>query len=161
MSRFCKIIENLPWPIPCHTGLNALQKRDKKLIQCKASPNSLSSVDLDAGLTRIFPEEPRWDYGVACNQPMLCVVWIEVHPATSGEVRKVERKLKWLRSFIRKHLSELNLAPQKFYWIASGRIQIPRHTPQYRHLSILKSKGLYGPINRIDVCRELQNLCCG
>ncbi len=159
MSRFCETIGSLPWPIPCHTGLNALRKRDKRSIQCQTSPNALSSVDLDTGLSHIFPQAPRWDYGIACDQPSLCVIWVEVHPATSGEVRKVARKLKWLRSLVQGHLSSLRSVPQRFYWVASGRVHIPRHTPQYKHLRTLQAQGLQGPLKFLDVCDALREVC--
>jgi len=49
-------------------------------------------------------------------------------------------------------------APQKnlaaldreYHWVASGRINIPKHVPQYRILNTtLKKAGLHGPVEHL------------
>lgn len=78
---------------------------------------------------------------------------MEVHPAETGSVRDIERKLAWVLEFLgREAQAELNSLPRQFHWVASGRINIPKHVPQYEKLqSTLRAKGLLGPVLTLDL----------
>jgi hypothetical protein len=107
-------------------GLQAIQRRDRRRISCRDSHTVTGSVDLDRALTRLFPDDPRCDYGVgktARAQPET-VVWIEIHPASSHHIDEVLRKFDWLKNWLRTHAPQLDEMPQEFVWIASGQVAL-------------------------------------
>jgi hypothetical protein len=78
-----------------------------------------ASVDLDAALQKSAPNAPRWDYGVdAADRSRPTCVWIEVHPATSSEVKTVVEKLRWLQGWLRQS-DACRAATHEFYWVAT------------------------------------------
>lgn len=104
------------------------------------------SVSLDTALGR-EPEHAsahRWDYGIGYLEPggAEVAMWIEVHPARSGEVGAIIRKKKWLRDFLVtrcRRLYEITPVPGEgagspYVWIASGTVNLPKGSKQYRQL---------------------------
>lgn len=91
------------------------------------------SVDIDACTIAKYPNANRWDYAFAYNSE---VFFIEVHPANSGEVRIVLKKLQWLKDWLHTKAPEINRLKAKktfpFYWIQSKNFSIPKTSPQYR-----------------------------
>ena len=76
---------------------------------------------------------------------------MSVHSAESCDVGKMEDKLAWLLGFLQEGARrELGKLPRVIHWVASGRINIPQHTPQYRKLqTILRNRGLKGPVKAL------------
>ena len=102
-------------------GLQALKAVDRARVTC-AKPRVLKgSLDLDTRLQPAFPQDPRWDYAVCVSRSGDRVFWIEVHPATDGNVREVERKFQWLRQWLSGDGTPLNQFDAEFVWISSGR----------------------------------------
>lgn len=87
-------------------GLRALGNDSSRV---HASPRSLvGSVALDNALQARYPNEPRWDYGIGVKKrARVSAVWIEVHPASTSEVRTVLNKLKWLKNWLEVHAPAL------------------------------------------------------
>jgi hypothetical protein len=77
--------------------------------------------------------------------------YIEVHSAETSEVAEIERKLDWLERFLQDDAQRgLAALPRAYHWVASGRINIPQHTPQYKKLQTsLRKRGLNGPIKSL------------
>jgi len=79
-----------------------------------------ASVNLDAALQKSAPNAPRWDYGIeAMDGSQSTCVWIEVHPATSSEVKTVLEKLRWLRGWLSQS-STCRALTHEFYWVATA-----------------------------------------
>lgn len=116
-------------------GKQALTATDRSRVT-EASAKVTDSLALDEEYAQERANAPRWDYlaGVERTSPprISCVIGIEVHPATPGEVKRV----------ISKQLSALEtLGAEKtpsvvshWYWIASGKVGISRTTSEFRLL---------------------------
>jgi hypothetical protein len=79
--------------------------------------------------------------------------FVEVHQAETSGVSDVEKKLSWLIDFLnRDPQSALRSLPREIYWIASGRVNIPKHVPQYKRLNTtIRARGLSGPLTRLNL----------
>ncbi|MGC8785380.1 MAG: hypothetical protein ACP5RN_13465, partial [Armatimonadota bacterium] len=119
-------------------GLQALGQ-DSQHVRCTDTRRLAGSVFLDEALKEQYPDAPRWDYGIGWRESFQEVaVWIEVHPAYTGEVDTVLRKLQWLNRWLATSASTLNaITPhdkRPFYWVATDGVHIPRNSPQARRL---------------------------
>ncbi|HJU40942.1 MAG TPA: hypothetical protein VJ724_15325 [Tahibacter sp.] len=126
-------------------GKGALKADHARKVTCNDERRFTASLDLDAALQRT-PEHAqanRWDYGIglAGADGAHKAIWIEVHSAETSEVSVVLRKLAWLRTFLAQHCEQLWAMTSKaaddpaFFWVASGRVNIPKHMPQRRALA--------------------------
>jgi hypothetical protein len=81
------------------------------------------------------------------------VIFVEVHSATTHGVSEVQKKLEWLKSFLRRrNMHGLTVMPHEYHWVASGRIRIPRHTRQYKQLAQLRRRqALQGPHRHLRI----------
>jgi hypothetical protein len=120
------------------SGLGALRHADRNKVALPNARRLSGSVNLDEALAESRPNDPRWDYGIGVRQGRSPerVVWAEVHPAASSNVKEVLRKLAWLKRWLVESAPELQRMPADFVWIASGRVAIPRHAPQFRKLAM-------------------------
>lgn len=66
-------------------GMQALQRKDKKLIQAKGSECN-GSINIDECLEDSCPNDNRWDYALDIKDKG---VFVEVHPAHTSEVNTV------------------------------------------------------------------------
>lgn len=118
-------------------GLQALRAMDRDRVSA-AKPRSLAgSVDLDGALQAAKPDDPRWDYGIGAKSAGEAMVfWVEVHPATEGEIDVVLAKLTWLKQWLQDSAVALNGFPREFVWISSGRAAITQKSPKLRRLAL-------------------------
>ncbi len=127
-------------------GIQALDDRDRKRVDC-TDPNRLTgSINLDKALEREpkHANASRWDYGLGYspkNGPEK-VVWVEVHSANTDEVSAVIKKLDWLRDWLNgedatklKLMTNAAAGDLRFVWIARGSVKILKNSPQARRLS--------------------------
>ncbi|UQA55528.1 hypothetical protein [Polyangium aurulentum] len=139
-------------------GKQALSKEHRAQVLCKDEARWTGSIDLDAALAKV-PEHAsanRWDYGLGYQGPegLESALWVEVHPAETGEVSTVIRKLRWLEDYLPANCPELwaltRKAPEelRFVWVASGRYAILPNSPQLR---ALRAAGLDPPVPRLLV----------
>lgn len=126
-------------------GKQALENRHRKLVSCEDSRRLTGSINLDLALEREpdHAEAPRWDYGLG-YRPVggrEQAVWVEVHSATTKEVSRVLKKLRWLRDWLNaedgqlKRMTDRTNSDLRFVWIASAGVHISRNSPQSRQLS--------------------------
>jgi hypothetical protein len=98
------------------------------------------SVDLDAALADKFPNDARWDYGIG-HQPADAkgemVYWVEIHPATSGEVKVVLAKLAWLKRWLQASAPRLRKMRRAFVWVSSGKTSFTLSSPQQKQFALL------------------------
>jgi hypothetical protein len=106
-----------------------------------------------------LPNAPRWDYGVGVAQGGVGdkIHWVEVHPATDGDVKDVLRKLAWLRTWLRenaRHLLAMTAAEKGFVWIATKDIGFRPGSPKAKQL---EAQGLGFPCRRFKIPEETAN----
>ena len=123
-------------------------------LACKNTRRFVGSVELDATLQIIFPDANRWDYGVGFVQSRSkqVAVWIEIHPASEGEVDLMLRKLLWLKNWLRNSAPSLDKLTERtdgsrvFFWVATDAgVSI---TPKSRKAKLLQQAGLDLPRRR-------------
>jgi hypothetical protein len=100
-------------------GLQALGANSHRAT-IAAPGQALRSIDLDGALQQRYPNDPRWDYGVEWRRRRSHeIAWVEVHPATSGEVERVLKKLQWLRNWLGNAPAVCNRLPASYHWVAT------------------------------------------
>ena len=118
-------------------GLQGLREGDRNKIAAATPRRLRGSIDLDAALAPRYPNDPRWDYGVAAAMTEgERVFWIEVHPASEGEIGAVLDKFNWLKGWLRTSASELGSLPKEFLWVSSGRSALTQRSPKLRQLAL-------------------------
>ncbi len=118
-------------------GLRALRAMDRDKVSADNPRNLAGSVDLDGALQAGMPDDPRWDYGVGANSAgEEKVFWVEVHPATEGEIEAVLAKLMWLKQWLQDSAVALDGFPREFVWISSGRTAITQRSPKLKRLAL-------------------------
>jgi hypothetical protein len=121
-------------------GLHALAGADRNRLECAQPRRLTGSVNLEASLRDRHPNEPIWDYGIGLRTGNRneCAIWIEVHPASSGHVEALVKKVKWLKGWLQTSAPALNgmtRGTAGFVWIASGRVLFQRSSRQARELA--------------------------
>ncbi|MCC6474675.1 MAG: hypothetical protein IT514_13125 [Burkholderiales bacterium] len=132
-------------------GLAAAKTAHARQILCIDPRRLEGSIDLDACFAAV-PEhrrENRWDYGIGYRTTAgeHRAVWVEVHPASTSQVRVVLAKLKWLQRRInawgvpaQRLSSQRDASHRPYVWLATpGRISIYANT---RTARCLRSAGL-------------------
>ena len=137
-----KAVKAAPSPVngAYHVGKLALEPGHRKHVTCTGPRRLTGSIFLDSALAKEpkHADKPRWDYGLGYKPTARGperAVWIEVHPATTGEVSAVLKKLRWLRDWLNGDAEQLmrmtNATAEdiRFVWIASAGVNIPRNSP--------------------------------
>ncbi|MCA9155463.1 MAG: hypothetical protein KDA38_11780, partial [Planctomycetales bacterium] len=91
-------------------GLQAVRTADKRHLRISVPESLVGSVDVDSTLKTAFPNAPRWDYAIGyhcSNRKVEVVYWVEIHPASDGEIKVVLAKLEWLRGWLRENANRL------------------------------------------------------
>ncbi len=131
-------------------GLQALGNNSSR-VQCANVRSLTGSVALDSALRARYPDAPRWDYGIGVKKNARhSVVWIEVHPASTRDVKVVLNKLKWLKGWLKNRAPALRdlTAVGAYYWVATGGVHIRQGSPQARMLQLA---GLSLPRKQINL----------
>lgn len=145
---FKKAVQAAPPPVngAYRPGKQALENRHRELVTCKDPRRLTGSINLDSVLAGQpdYADAARWDYGLGYRpaaEGREQAVWIEVHSATTGEVAAVLRKLRWLQDWLNegagclKRMTDHANSKNRFVWIASADVNIPRNSPQARRLN--------------------------
>lgn len=123
-----------------NAGLQALRQADHRHIQPAESRHLSGSVNLDEALKHRYPSDQRWDYGIGYRSPngsSETVYWVEVHPASSGEVKEVLGKLAWLKNWLGEKAPKLNAMRREFVWISSGVTSLTLSSTQAKRFALL------------------------
>lgn len=134
---FVKAVKNTPEIAAClKSGLQALGANSKK-VEVKSTRDLTGSVDIDACLKSRYPNAPRWDYVFGYRDH---IFYVEVHPCTTGEVKAIISKFKWLKEWRRKH-SPLEACRDisTYHWVASGKVDI---TQRNKYIRMLANNGI-------------------
>jgi len=136
-------------------GLQALKDGEGKGQISGKDPRSIvGSVAIDDDCRPIYPNDCRWDDVIGYARAGRAVAhFVEVHSAETSEVSKIFEKLTWLNDYLQKApQSKLAALPRKYHWVASGRINIPAHTPQFKRLNASRHKlDLHGPVKSVEL----------
>lgn len=120
-------------------GLRGVKTSDKKYFQCRNTSNIEGSVDIDSCLASKYPNENRWDYVIGYDDQNY---FIEIHPASTSNISEIIAKKNWLMQWLRNQRSPLLQRSYSFHWIATGKVNIRKGSPQMNRLS---SSGIKGP----------------
>ncbi len=136
-SAFQKAVENTPEIANCfQVGLRAMGS-NSQLVSVKNTSLLCGSVELDACVEPLYPQDNRWDFLICYDGK---IYFIEVHSAYTGEVSTVIKKLKWLKLWLNEKAPEIVKlkASEPFYWVQSGKFAIPKNSRQFRQLEQMK-----------------------
>ncbi len=129
----------------CHLqlrpGLKAVRE-GRGRISAKDPRCVLGSASIDEDCTAAYPNACRWDYVIDYQRRGQAIAhFVEVHPAEASAVAEVLRKFRWLQDYLSER-AQRRLAgiPGACHWVASGRINIPKHLPQYKVLTTAMGK---------------------
>lgn len=122
------------------TGLNAINgnERDKFIVpdSCKIS----GSLNIDVATKSKYPEDNRWDYAIEYDNETF---FVEIHPGSTSDIKKVLDKLSWLKSWLSEKAPEINkLKPKSkpaYYWLYTNKFAI---LPGSRYAKILSTHNL-------------------
>lgn len=116
-------------------GLRAFKGDESKKIRV-TNPRLLNgSVGLDFCTVDKYPDDPRWDYIVGYKKK---VFFIEIHPASTSNVKEVVKKSDWLRKWLKDKGSALKpiiSGKEPYRWVATGKVAILRNSKYARELA--------------------------
>jgi hypothetical protein len=139
--KFRQAVEGTPELIGAwQAGLRALREIDRKRIDTTAPRRLKGSIDIESRLQPIYPEERQWDYAVGFSPAGFqeeVIYWIEVHPATDGEIKVVLAKLEFLQSWLRSNGRKLDGMHRVFIWVSSGKTSFTPTSPQQKRFALL------------------------
>jgi hypothetical protein len=152
--RFKQVVEAVPRLRGAYRpGLQAVKGEYRERIQCNDTRRLAGSLDLDSSLQNGLPNAPRWDYGIGVRvsqHPDRCH-WVEVHPATEGDVKDVLKKHDWLKTWLAQHapgLLGMTATEQGYVWIATKAIGFRQGSPKAKQLGAV---GISFPCKRFVI----------
>lgn len=100
-------------------GLGSVDKGHRTYIAEEIRSAFADSLEIDENLKEGRDQENRWDYllGFAAGA---CVIGLEPHSASSGEITTVIRKRKAALEQLRPHLKD-GAKVTEWFWVASGK----------------------------------------
>lgn len=114
-------------------GLKAMKADSSKIkpldIKCLSG-----SVDIDSCTKSKYPTAARWDYAIGYNEK---AYFVEVHPANTSNIKEMVKKVDWLKSWLNENGKALEKIKktETLYWVPSGKVAIPKTSPQFRYLA--------------------------
>jgi len=102
------------------SGLSALRKADRALIDHDVRQTFAESLDLDSALRARHPQDRRWDYLLG-HAPSTSMVGLEPHSAKQDEISAVIAKRRAALAYLRDHLRP-GKRVVSWFWVASGRV---------------------------------------
>jgi len=146
VNNFKEAVESTPEVASGYcVGLRALGK-NSVCVKVADSHCLEGSLDIDSEVKNLYANQNRWDYSVGYSGK---AYFIEVHPASSSDVRVVLAKLAWLKQWLIQKAPALNnmKSPKPFYWVQTKSCGILKTSAQYRAAvaaSIL-------PVNKVEL----------
>ena len=120
-------------------GLQALGN-DSVKVKPRYPGKLRGSVDFDGCLEELYPNDPRWDYGIDYDG---AVYYVEVHPASSSNVDEVIAKAEWFRAW----KARTGFGPvdneKGYWWVATSGVHI---LPRSQFRRRLADAGTAGPV---------------
>lgn len=140
-SDFQKAVEGTPEISTAYrSGLQALKRSDRGAFDVADTRLLDGSVDVDTAVQEKYPNENRWDYAIGYSGK---VCYVELHPAYTSEVSTIEKKLKWLKTWLKEEAPLLDAIPKAipaFVWAQTGKGAILPQSSQAKRLATLGIK---------------------
>lgn len=137
-SIFQKAVEGTPDISTAYrSGLQALKRSDRGVFDVADTRLLDGSVDIDTAVQGKYPKENRWDYAIGYSGK---VCYVEVHPAYTSEVSTIEKKLRWLKTWLKEKGPLLDAIPKAipaFVWAQTGKGGILPRSSQARKLAAM------------------------
>lgn len=117
-------------------GLQVLGKNSSK-VKVTATKLIGGSLDIDSTVKQLYPEDARWDYAVEYEGK---TYFIEVHPAFTGEVETIRKKLAWLKNWLQEKAPEINKiksSNKPYNWVYTDTFAIAKTSRQYKAIAQL------------------------
>ncbi len=115
-------------------GLQALEDDSSKIIV--PQPRLIGgSLNIDKAVKGLYPDEARWDYALEYDG---ATYFVEVHPAFTGEVDKMKKKLAWLQNWLKTkapEIDKLKSSRHPYAWVYTGTFAIMKTSKQYKQLA--------------------------
>jgi hypothetical protein len=116
-----------PVGLSFHPGKQGMETKHRSQVDCDDPRRFTGSIDLDRALSAAQPNSNRWDYGIGFRVAggREVAIWLEVHPASAGEVDVVLRKYAWLVAWLKTHSPNLDVLTRRpgkvrrFFWLAT------------------------------------------
>ena len=120
--------------------MEALEKKDRERIKV-ASPRSLNgSVYIDEVLKKSYPNSNRWDYVISYKRSKgEYLYWVETHTGSDKEIKVVQKKLEWLKNWLKGEGKKLAEFDGMYFWVSSGKTSFTNGSTQVKTLA---AKGL-------------------
>jgi hypothetical protein len=153
---FKEVVEATPnlrgkWKV----GLGALRAEDKEHIKPEDTSTTRlrGSVDIDTAWLPLDPNGNRWDFAIGyqhANRSDEFIYWVETHTGSDSEIKKILKKLAWLKTWMRADGKELAKLDRSFVWAPSGATSFTQGSTQVKKLA---DQGLLysGSVFRIPV----------
>jgi len=122
-------------------GIQALSAIDRDKLSFTNTRKISGSLNLDAAVAELYPNAPRWDYGIGIKKTEGSdkAIWVEVHPADANQVQKMIDKLGWLKNWLNNRARDLMTITENdvpYVWVASGHVSFQRASPQAKRLAL-------------------------
>ncbi len=130
-------------------GLRALKGGQSTKIRVAKTRQLNGSVDLDSCTVKKYPDDARWDYIVGYKKK---VFFIEIHPASTSNVKEIVKKSDWLRKWLKvkgRALKPKIARNEPYRWVATGKVAI---LPNSKYARVLAQNKISFPqkITRLD-----------
>lgn len=144
--------------VKCVNGKGAVARTYAGSVSVARGCTHSHSCDFDEAHRKMFPNDPRWDYGLGVvNGTSEVAIWIEAHPASStGEAASILKKAEWRRARLNEpQYSELktlttNAQSKKlrtYVWLAcTGAIKVLPGSKEGRKIAAC---GIHGPVRQV------------
>jgi len=114
------------------SGNLAISRSYKKYFDFQSTING--SIDVDKCFKQEYPSDNRWDY-LVLNNSEIEGYFVEIHPASTGEVFTMIAKKQWLiKEIIKQYYNNISNKRYKMVWIATNGIHITKNSSQMRKL---------------------------
>jgi len=113
-NKFKEAVEATPDIAQCYEkGLDAVEEKNR--IKVQDTKKLQGSVFIDECLQKVkkYSQQNRWDYVVGYKDHAF---YVEVHGAKDSEVKKLIKKLQWVRAW-RASSESLSKIPSTYHWV--------------------------------------------
>lgn len=136
-SRLKEAVDETPDVTGNHKkGLMALKGSDSELIIVPDTRKIGGSLDIDSTTKRLYPNAARWDYAVEYDGE---VFFIEVHPASTTEIKAMIKKYDWLKNWLKTKAPRIDALKAKskhpYHWVHTGSSKILKSSRHYKELT--------------------------
>lgn len=132
---FKEDVENHQEVSNCYNpGLQALGAYSNK-VKPSDPGKTEGSVFLETCLQNDYRDAPLWDYMIGYASK---VYFVEIHPASTSNVREMVNKVRWLKKWLNESGSiflDNKTSHFPYRWVATNRVAISKNSRQAREIA--------------------------